>query len=303
MKSILRLLFLLFILSLTLIYQNNIKEFILDNIIYGKSPYEYVDNKYAIPYEFNYVSLTNDYRAKNKQQILDIFYTYLNSGSSEFYFYCDYPECKNDISKMTTDNTFTNINNFVAPFNTYNRLNIAISNWGKIEITLEKAYTNNEITLVSEKMDEIVSHIITDDMTDTEKIKTFHDYIINNTKYDQEYITNNLSDLTNNSHRATGALLYNKALCGGYAHSMSLFLNMLNLPNYRVSSENHIWNLVYLDGKWYHVDLTWDDPMTTNDRDLLLDNYLLINNKKLKSFNTGYHDFDETVYSEASTIY
>ena len=298
MKNIFKILFLLFILSLTFIYRSNIQEFILDNFIYRKVPYTIVNNAYALSYDYEYVHKTNDLSAKNKQHILDIFYTFLNSGASQFYFYCDYDECKSDITELTKSNVFAIINNFVSPYNTYNKLHISIAPWGKIEISLDKAYSTNEIAVTDKKMNEITTNILSSSKTDVEKIKEFHDYIINTTKYDQEYIINNLNDLNNYSHRATGPLLYHKSLCGGYSHSMSLFLNMLNIPNYRISSQNHIWNLVYIDGEWKHLDLTWDDPSTTTGKDVLLDDYFLISTEKLNSYNTGHHTFDESIYSE-----
>ena len=32
---------------------------------------------------------------------------------------------------------------------------------------------------------------------------------------------------------------------------------------------DHAWNLVELDGKWYHLDATWDDPMPDQGEDAL----------------------------------
>lgn len=303
MKNLFKILFLFLLFALVYIYQNNIVEFILDNYIYKKNTYLLTNNEYALDYDYSYVSITDDFYAKNKQQILDIFYTYLNSGTREFYFFCEYDGCENDVSSFTNNNIFGNLNNFVSPYNTYNKLYISISPWGKVEISINKAYSNNEITAVESKIDEIIEKIITNDMTDREKIKAFHDYVINNTKYDSDYVDDNLNDMYNYSHKATGALLYSKALCGGYSHSMALFLNKLKIPNYRISSDTHIWNLVYLDNKWYHLDLTWDDPITSNKKDVLLDEYFLIETKKLKNLNTAHHDFDETIYKEAIQKY
>lgn len=302
-KDLLQILFLLSIFVLVYIYKDNISMFILDNFVYKKEAYIITPNEYYLDYNYSYVKETDDFYAKNKKHILDIFYTYLNSGADEFYFFCEYDSCEKDVKELTDNNTFATINNFVSPYNTYNRIYISITSWGKVDVIIEKSYTDVEIKKINSKLNEIISNIIKDDITEKEKIIVIHDYIINNSKYDTEYIENNLNDINNFSHKATGTLLYSKSLCGGYSHTMSLFLNKLKIPNYRISSDSHIWNLVYIDGKWLHLDLTWDDPVTSNKTDVLLDKYLLIETYRLKEFNTGHHNFDETIYLETNQKY
>ena len=134
-------------------------------------------------------------------------------------------------------------------------------------------------------------------MNDNEKIKSIHDYIINTTKYDTDRSDNKITKY--HSDIAYGALIEHYAICGGYADSMKLFLDKLNIPNYKISSENHIWNLVKLDNKWYHLDLTWDDPVTSTGEDVLEYDYFLITTEQLKKLETDQHIFDENVYQEA----
>ena len=298
MKKIFELIFLLFIFAMVVIYRTEIHLYIVDNFIHRKDPYIINPNEYKLNYEFNYVTETNDFIAKNQQQILDIFYTYLNSGADEFYFFCEYDGCEKDINRFTHENIFVNINNFIHPYNTYNRLYITSNSWGKIFVRVDKTYNTEEINIANNEIYRIINKIIEDDMTDKEKIKAFHDYIINNTKYDTEYIDEGINDINNTSHKAIGPLIHSKALCGGYSHTMSLFLNILKIPNYRISSDTHIWNLVYLDNNWYHLDLTWDDPVTSDKSDILLDKYFIIDTDTLKDFNTGFHIYDETIYKE-----
>ena len=81
--------------------------------------------------------------------------------------------------------------------------------------------------------------------------------------------------------------------CNGYADAMAIFLDKLNIINYKIS----IWNLVYLDGKWYHLDLTWDDPIS--ETNINRDTYFLITTKTLEELNDGTHNFDKKIYSEA----
>ena len=80
---------------------------------------------------------------------------------------------------------------------------------------------------------------------------------------------------------------------------MAIFLNRLNIPNYRISSSDHIWNFVYLDNNWYHLDLTWDDPVTDSGVNMRLDTFLLITTEQLENLNTNYHIYNKTIYPEA----
>ena len=60
----------------------------------------------------------------------------------------------------------------------------------------------------------------------------------------------------------------------------------------------HTWNSVYVDDEWLHLDLTWDDPVTTTGEDRLEYNFFLITDKELENRNTGQHNYDRTIYIE-----
>ena len=79
---------------------------------------------------------------------------------------------------------------------------------------------------------------------------------------------------------------------------MAIFLDRYNIPNFKIISENHIWNAVYLDGNWYHLDLTWDDPVTSDKSDVLEYNFFLITTDELEQLKTNQHVYDKTVFSE-----
>lgn len=69
-----------------------------------------------------------------------------------------------------------------------------------------------------------------------------------------------------------GKLINKKAVCEGYAAAFKAFMDELNIPCKLVSGEatsngdftggiNHAWNRVEVDGVWYQIDVTWDDPV------------------------------------------
>ena len=299
MRDLLKLLPLVILFILVFIYREPITEYIVEKIIFSKEIYIEEPNQYALDYDFEYIKTTDDFIADNRQEILNIIYTSLNNGYDNFYFYCHYEECQEDVSDITEPENIITISNYVHPYNAYRRVYVSTNSFDKVEIRIEKSYTNDNINSINQKLDQIIKEIITDDMSDKEKITVFHNYIIDNTVYDSNYLETNLNDIDNPSHKALGPLFFGKALCGGYADVMAIFLNRLNIPNYRISSSDHIWNFVYVDNNWYHLDLTWDDPVTDSGVNMRLDTFLLITTEQLENLNTNYHIYDKNVYPEA----
>ena len=133
-------------------------------------------------------------------------------------------------------------------------------------------------------------------MTTEEKIKKIHDYVIDSTKYDT-LKTENIHDDTYKSNTAYGVLIQGYGICSGYSDTISIFLNALGIENYKISNDKHIWNLVYINGIWTHLDATWDDPIS--DTNLNRDTYFLINYDELTKLNDNTHNFDKSIYTEA----
>ncbi len=296
---------LLILLVLCLTYRSEIVTFVMGNITEYTKVNKPEDNKYTQNFDFKFVQNTNDFHVKNKQGILNAIYTILNSGKDSYTFYCskDYDNCQNDLKEISEDQILLSvINNMVSPYNSYQKLYITTNSYGKATITLDKLYSNEDIQNINAKLEKVKSQIITDDMTDKEKIKAFHDYIINNSVYDEERATNiekgNDTNYKYNSHKANGPLLEGKALCSGYSDAMKLFLDDLGIKNYKISNKNHIWNLVYLDGKWLHLDLTWDDPVTSDHSNMLLHKFFLINTDELLKLDNTNHEFNKEYYLE-----
>ena len=146
----------------------------------------------------------------------------------------------------------------------------------------------------------IKSEIINPHMSNKDKINAFHDYIINNTSYDTER-ANDINDYTSNnsqgqSHKANGVLNNHIALCSGYTDLMAIFLSSIGVDNYKISNNKHIWNAVYLDNNWYHLDLTWDDPVTSTGENMLIYDFFLITTEQLEKLDINQHGYDKTVY-------
>ena len=96
-----------------------------------------------------------------------------------------------------------------------------------------------------------------------EQIKYVHNWLIDNLEYDTTYKQTDI-------HNVYGALVNRKVVCEGYARAFKYILDGLDIENILVSgtatnsnnsTESHAWNYVKLDGKWYAIDVTWDDPI------------------------------------------
>ncbi len=259
-------------------------------------------NDYTRDYDFNYVQLTDNFSPNNYQDLLNIYYTVLNSGETEFSFYCpdNYASCLNDVDSLANNQSvLSTINNFVHPFNSFRHLETSYDDYGKVTLKIEHIYTNNDIKLIEAKVKEIEKEIWQDTMTNEDKIKEAHNYIINNSKYDSDRSDNNI--VKYKSDTAYGTLLEGYSLCGGYTDAMELFLEDMNIKSYKISSENHVWNAVYLNDTWYHLDLTWDDPITTDGSDILEYNFFLITTSELNELEAEQHNYDKNVYKELAT--
>ena len=66
-----------------------------------------------------------------------------------------------------------------------------------------------------------------------------------------------------------GALLKKLCVCEGYAVAFRKLMSSYHIPcklvHGRANGESHAWNIVKLDGKWYHIDVTWDDPIVNGN--------------------------------------
>lgn len=292
MKDLLKIIFMFGLVVVVFIYKDNISTFINDKIIYRGSNEILTYNEYYLNNDYLYVQNIDTNSVNNYQEMLNMFYTIINSGDDSFSFYCNYNKCIDDAKELVNNSDIiANINNFVHPYNSFSNINIDIVSNGKISVKVKKVYNNDEIIFINSYIDAFIIDNINDTMSTTDKIKVFHDFIINNTIYDESK--------NENSYNAYNLITTGKSICGGYSDIMAIYLNKLGIQNYRITSSNHIWNLILLDGVWYHLDATWDDPVTSDGKQYLLHNFFMISTKELLSLDKIEHNFDTNIYLEA----
>ena len=257
-------------------------------------------NDYYRDYDFMFVQNINDKVPSNYQDLLNVYYTVINSGKDSYTFYCpknEYKDCISDVESIANDQTLlSNINNYVHPYNQFSHIETEFDNLGKTTIYITRAYSKDDIKKINKKVDILYKQLYSDELSDEENIKLFHDYIINNTKYDEDRSDKNI--INYKSDTAYGPLFEGYAICGGYTDLMQLFLEKMNIKSYRVSSHLHIWNAVNLNNTWYHLDLTWDDPIASDGADRISHDYMLINTKKLLEIEKTQHNFDQDIFLE-----
>lgn len=116
------------------------------------------------------------------------------------------------------------------------------------------------------KIEEAKNEIYFEGMTDLDKLLLAHDYIVDNNAYYLTYDANGNKYYGDGySFNAYGILVNKQGVCQGLSYAYPCILKALGYPvenirQIRSNEMEHMWNFVKLDDKWYHVDLTWDDP-------------------------------------------
>lgn len=122
-----------------------------------------------------------------------------------------------------------------------------------------KAYSRDDSENAHLAIWKTAMSITDENMSDREKIRAVHDWIVKNTAYD---IANyNAGTIPREDYSLVGVMLNHTGVCEGYADTFRYFCDVLDIECGTVASSNHAWNKVKLDGEWYYIDVTWDDPL------------------------------------------
>ena len=283
--------------SLSYMYKNELYILYRDKILKERENINLEKNEYYKDKDYEYVKNTDKFIVETKEEIKNAIYTIINSGTEKFTFYCNdkYFTCINDVEEIVNDQIIlSSINNYVHPYNSFKELYATYDDHGNITIKIKKNYTEDEINAINNKVNEIINNNLNNNMSLKSKIKEIHNYIINNGKYAKNKENINYS-------KADGILINGYGTCNAYSDAMAIFLEKLNIDNYKIASQDHVWNLVYFNNKWLHLDLTWDDPVNSDGSDTLETLFFLITDDQLKNLKVNMHDYDESIYKEAKS--
>ena len=173
----------------------------------------------------------------------------------------------------------------------------AITRNGKYSYTV-KVYKKT----VKQRVKQIGNEEAIKEKTNFERIKSVHSWMIKNIQYDyKNYLKGRIPKA---SYTVKGALLKKLCVCAGYAKAFKKLMKAYHIPCKVVSGKagggGHAWNMVKLDGKWYHVDVTWDDPIIEerNDNTKVYYTYFL---KSTKYMMAHKHSFKVSSYPTCSS--
>lgn len=150
---------------------------------------------------------------------------------------------------------------------------------------------------LTQKVKEITAQI-GENWKPLQKALYLHDYIATHGQYDTISRVDVQNKIDERRRDAYGMLIDGIGVCQGYTLAYRLLLKEVGIDSGTVTSDsmNHVWNLIQIDGHWYHVDVTWDDP--TEDRIGQSQHvYFCLSEDKLKDTNNGAHNAPDFKYS------
>ena len=126
--------------------------------------------------------------------------------------------------------------------------------------------------------------------SDYKKELIIHDEIINQVQYSLDNSGKPSEEKWAHSIVGVFDTSYKKVVCEGYAKAFQLLMNAcgiecIYIPG-TVNGTGHAWNKVKLDGQWYNVDVTWDDPTSGNGTPILSHEYFNVTDAQLLTNHT-----------------
>jgi transglutaminase/protease-like cytokinesis protein 3 len=173
---------------------------------------------------------------------------------------------------------------------------VRVADGANPSIVVELMYTvyDEQAAYVDRRQDEILAEIITPSMSDYDKVKAVHDWIVLNIEY----------DLTYQNSFPYEALKTGKVVCYGYALLTYQMLEKVGVRTLLIvgpvrdeylsggsSTALHGWNMVLIDGEWYQYDATWDDPVPDEKGRVRYD-FFLISDENMLETRTFMQDQD-----------
>lgn len=145
--------------------------------------------------------------------------------------------------------------------------------------TMTKTERENSVREYENELSYIVS-LIDSGLSDAEKALWVHDYFISSFEYD-----------TNEGiYDAYSFFRERKGVCQAYSLAYMAVLREVGIESFMITSSemNHAWNLVRIDGQWYHADLVFDDPSPDRTGRVLHENFLLTDEEIANTQNPHY---------------
>lgn len=156
-----------------------------------------------------------------------------------------------------------NVNAFLIFYSDGTKTDQVDNNYNLVE-TADRNKINSQIKALNSKVEQILKDIPID-ISQIEKEKIIHDYIVRTVSYDNNAAskTYGYGDTLPHAFDLYGAVVEGKAVCEGYAKMFQYLCYCVGINSSQVvgtsSGENHMWNVVKIDNEWYQLDITWND--------------------------------------------
>ncbi len=169
-----------------------------------------------------------------------------------------------------------------------------------LETVLTPQYfcTKEDVKAYNKKIENVVNRMMVklqlSGASESEKVQRVHDYFCKNIQYDFDSLNDNSTRSLFLSHSIIGVFAKHKGVCEGIAKAFKLILNTAGVKCIVVSGlggldgGSHSWNIVKIDGKCYHIDLTWD--LTNSAPRLINYDYYNLTDDDILRDHSDFHD-------------
>jgi len=172
-----------------------------------------------------------------------------------------------------------------------------------IKESFSYAFSKNSMVkmraLVDQRARAVVTQLIKPGMTHYQKELIIHDYLVSHAKYNQGW-----GDIPKEDYTPYGVLVKGSGVCSSYAKATQKLLRMAGVPCWlvtgRANGQDHAWDIVKIGGHYYHLDTTWDDPVTNTGQNVLRHTYFNVTDSRM----IRDHQWDRSKYPPClSTVY
>lgn len=195
-----------------------------------------------------------------------------------------------DLTKGKINNITDNLDQAILELRNLPGYSSIINSWSystrnnKLTVGFEYRTSKNQFMQAKGVAEDIIRKLINSNMSDYERELLIHDYIVDRTSY-HDYQGNN------NVFTMHGVFVDKKAVCQGYADAFYYLCTLAGIDSVLVFGDTidengkiipHAWNVVRIEGDWYQVDATWDDPVSSDGKNQKSYQYFNITDKEIR---------------------
>ena len=136
-------------------------------------------------------------------------------------------------------------------------------------ITPEYNNTAKQEKELEQKLDQVLASLNLSGMTDYQKIEAIYRYVCENVAYSEQVLNSNADPLNPSDelrvyYSAYGALVLKSTTCQGFSSLIYRMMLKAGIDCRLIAGDDHGWNMVKLNGKYYYLDATWDSALAHN---------------------------------------